>query len=325
MRFDYLQIFCDLARCRNFSQTAQLHNISQSSVSQVVIQLENRLGVKLIDRSTRPPQLTSEGKTYYEGCKSLVEEYAQLEAKVRDGKVRLKSTVQVAAIYSVGLWDMNQYIERFSADHAGVEVHIEYLHPDRVYEKVLEGVADLGLVSYARPSRELEAMRWREEEMILVCSPKHALAGLPAVELSQLKGQKYIGFDRGLAIRTNIDRFLAQHGVSVDVVLEFDNIESVKKAIEIDAGLALLPRPMVRREVEAGILNSIALADCSLVRPMGIILRKNRRPGRNALDFVELLRNQEEGERVPAGPAEAFRLRQESTVKHGRGNDETTG
>src|SRR5262249_4096863 len=152
-----------------------------SAASQIVLGLEKRLGVQLIDRSTRPLQLTTLGKTYYEGCKKLVDQYLELETSLRKAQTELAATIQVAAIYSVGLSDMGLYVERFVAQQPNVQIHIEYVHPDRVYEKVLEGTADLGLVSFPRKSRELTAVPWREEPMVLACAPSHPLAQHQAV------------------------------------------------------------------------------------------------------------------------------------------------
>jgi len=290
MRLSYLKLFCDLARCRSFSEAASLNHVSQSAASQVVLQLEKRLGVKLVDRSTRPLQLTPEGEAYYEACRNLLDQYHAVEASIRKTKAQTSATVQVAAIYSVGLRDMNQYINRFSALLPGSTVHIEYLHPERVYERVMQGRSDLGLVSYPRKSRELVAFPWRQEEMVLACAPNHPLAKLKSVKISQLEGVKYIGFDRDLVIRRHVDRFLRQYGVSVDIVLEFDNIENIKKAIEESGGVSLLPEPMLTKEVNAGTLAGVRLANAALIRPLGIIYRRTHPLTRAAQQFITLLR-----------------------------------
>ena len=289
MRLSYLKLFCDLARCRSFSEAAGLNHVSQSAASQVVLQLEKRLGVQLVDRSTRPLQLTPEGEVYYEGCRNLIDHYLAVEAAIRKTKAQASATVQVAAIYSVGLRDMNHYINRFSALLPGSTVHIEYLHPDRVYERVMQGRSDLGLVSYPRKSRELVAFPWRQEEMVLACAPNHPLAAKESVRVSQLEGIKYVGFDRDLVIRRHVDRFLRQHGVSVDISLEFDNIENIKKAIEESGGVALLPEPMLTKEVKTGVLAGVRLADATLVRPLGIIYRRTHPLTRAAQQFISLL------------------------------------
>jgi DNA-binding transcriptional LysR family regulator len=290
MQLEFLQVFCDVARCRSFSQAAAANNLSQSAVSQIVLQLERRLGVQFVDRSTRPLQLTSLGQVYYEGCRELVEQYRELEASIRHAQTQIDATVQVAAIYSVGLGDMGHRVEEFAGKYPGARVHVEYLHPDRVYERVHEGAADFGLVSFPRKSRELIVLPWREEDMVLVCAPGHPLAEYKSIRPAQLDGAKYIGFDRELVIRRQVDRFLREQGVSVEVAMEFDNIENIKKAIEISAGVALLPEPTLRREVEAGTLVARPLAGAHLVRPLGILLNRHHKLTTTVLRFIDLLR-----------------------------------
>jgi DNA-binding transcriptional LysR family regulator len=164
-----------------------------------------------------------------------------------------------------------------------------------VYEAVEKDHADLGLVSYPRASRSLEAIGWREEPMVLVCAPGHRLARFSSIALADLDGENVIGFDSDLTIRREIDRVLAMHDAEVRVVMEFDNIETIKRAIEIDAGVALLPEPTVVREVEAGTLASVPLACDDLVRPLGIIHRRGKELASTARRFIDLLQSEQQG------------------------------
>jgi DNA-binding transcriptional LysR family regulator len=294
MQFEALKLFCDVARCRSFSQAAAANGLSQSAASQVVLMLERRLGgVQLIDRATRPLQLTTLGKAYYEGCKGLVEQYLELEASIRQSQAEIDATVQVAAIYSVGIGNMSQVVARFEAENPGTRVHVEYLHPDKVYERVLNGTADLGLVSFPRRSRELISIPWREEPMVLVCAPAHPLARLRSVKPEQIAGACFIAFDKDLVIRRQVDRFLREQGVAVDVAMEFDNIENIKKAIEISDGVALLPEPRLQREVQVGTLVAVPLHGCRLVRPLGILYGRHHRLNTTILRLIDLLREEE--------------------------------
>lgn len=287
-------MFCDVVRYRSFSKAARANDLSQPAVSQIVSQLENRLQVQLIDRSTRPLQLTEPGQSYYEGCRELVARYMELEAAIRQTHAALALTVQVAAIYSVGLGNMGCLIEQFAQQHPNAKVHIEYLHPDRVYERVLDGTADLGLVSYPRKMRELTTIPWREETMVLACGPRHPLASLAGVTPTELRGLKYIGFEQGLMIRREVDRFLREAGVEVEIEHMFDNIENIKKAVEESGSVALLPEPTLRREVQAGNLVALPLLGCTLTRPVGIIHRRQHKLSTTAQRFIDLLRQSEQ-------------------------------
>lgn len=293
MHLKSLKIFCDVVRQRSFSRAADVNEISQSGASQLVHQLEDRLGVKLIDRSKRPFVLTPEGEVYYDGCRGLVERYFSLEDKVRTLHQEVAGRVRVASIYSVGLHHMNRYIQDFLTQYPQANVRLEYLHPHRVHESVENDAADLGLVSYPKSSRTIQAVPWRQEPMVLVCAPGHRLAERSQVEFADLDDETFIGFDEELTIRREVDRVLALHGVEVNVAMEFDNIETMKRAIEIDAGIGLLPEPTVLREVEAGTLVAVRLASEELVRPLGIIHRRGKELHGTVGLFVELLMAQE--------------------------------
>jgi DNA-binding transcriptional LysR family regulator len=289
MQLTSLKIFCDVVRHRSFSQAAHLSGITQSAVSQIVSQLEKRLDVRLIDRSTRPLQLTRLGLTYYEGCKSLLEQYDELEACIRNSQVEISGAVTVAAIYSVSLGDMGKYVRRFEAELPRTKVHIDYLHPDRVYERVMDGTADLGLVSFPKKTPKLAAVAWREETMLFACSPKHPLANRSALRASELEGLAFIHFDKNLVVRRRVDRFLREQGVRVEVAAEFDSIENIKQAVSIGAGVALLPEPTIRREVKARTLKGIPLVGCEFTRPLAIFHRRGNRLSAAAKRFMALL------------------------------------
>ena len=298
MHLKSIKVFCDIVQQRSFSRAADENDISQSGASQLVHQLEHRLGVKLIDRSKRPFVLTPEGEIYYEGCRGLVDTYLALEDKVRTLHQEVVGRVRVASIYSVGLHHMNRYLQEFMSRYPKANVRLEYLHPHRVYQAIDNDKADLGLISYPRPSRAVEAIHWRDEPMVLVAGPGHRLAGRSSIALEELQGESMVGFDNDLTIRHEIDRVLHLHGVEVRVVMEFDNIETIKRAIEIGAGVALLPAPTVVAEVASGTLAAVPLETDELVRPLGIIHRRGKEPHSTAWRFIELLQ-QEGNVRLP--------------------------
>jgi DNA-binding transcriptional LysR family regulator len=300
MHLKSLKILCDVVYRRSFSRAAEDNGISQSGVSQVITQLESRLGVKLIDRSKRPFALTPEGEVYYEGCRKIVDRYFALEEEVRSLHGEVAGRVRVAAIYSVGLHHMSRYVQEYMTQYPKANVRLEYLHPHRVYEAVENDQADIGLVSYPKSSRNVKAVLWREEPMMLVCSPSHRFANRDRVGLNELSGESVVSFDPDLTIRREIDRALAAHNTEVRVVMEFDNIETIKRAVEIDTGIAFLPEPTIAREVTAGTLAAVPLASDELVRPLGILHRRGKELGVTVRRFIELLRHDTKLESVPA-------------------------
>jgi DNA-binding transcriptional LysR family regulator len=303
MQLKSLKVFCDVVGRRSFSRAADENGITQSGASQVVHQLESHLGVKLIDRSKRPFVLTPEGETYYEGCRKLVHRYLALEEQVRTLHDEVAGKVRVVSIYSVGLHHLTRCRERFLRQHPKADIRVEYAHPRRVLEAVAGEEAELGLISYPKSSRQVQVIRWRVEPMVLACAPGHRLARAERVALEQLAGENLVAFDPDLPIRRHIDRVLEQHQCQANVAMEFDNIEAIKRAIEIDAGVGLLPKPTLLRELESGTLAAVPLASDDLVRPLGIIHRRGKELSGTARRFIDLL--QSDGQQPQAPQAES--------------------
>jgi len=292
MHLRSLKIFCDIVDMRSFSGAAKANNVSQSNASQIVHQLEDRMGVELIDRSTRPFVVTPEGKRFHEGARVIVQRYVDLEREVRSLHEAVAARLTVASIYSVGLAHMSGCLREFLAAHPNADVRLEYLHPHRVYETVDNGQVDIGLVSYPEESPSLATIPWRNETMVLVCNPQHAFAHQKSVTLESLRGEPVIAFQAGLKIREEIDRALSARKVQPRVALEFDNIETIKRAVEIGSGISLLPEPTITREVESGTLVQVSLEGQPLARPLGIIHRRDRKLSETAQQFIQLLQSQ---------------------------------
>lgn len=289
MQIDALKIFCDVVRLRSFSRGAEANGVLQATASLTVQRLEKHLGVMLIDRSCRPWKLTREGQVFYDGCREMLDRYFALESEVRGNKSASEAVVRVAAIYSVNLRDMSRCVQRFNETRPHARVALEYLHPSRVCERVLNDEVDLGIISFPHGRRDLTVIPWRDELMVVACHPQHRLAREKRIAVKQLAGEPFVGFDADLVIRKKIDAFLRDHGVEVKVVLTFDNIEAVKRAVEVSSGVAILPQPTLEHELRAGTLAAVSFSNQSFVRPLGIVSRRGRRLHPNAEAFIEVL------------------------------------
>jgi DNA-binding transcriptional LysR family regulator len=294
MNLETLQLYRDVVRLRSFSRGASVNDVSQSAVSQAIHQLEAELDVRLLDRTKRPFTVTPEGRVFYEACRDLLDRFQQAKARIASARTRLDGTVRVAAIYSVGLHDVSRHLQPFMTAHPQAKVLLECLHPQKVVEAVINDEADIGIMSYPPAMRSLNVIPWRSEQMVLVCRPGHRLARRRTVLPNELNGEKFVAFDPHLGIRKAIDRSLRKHDVKVNVVMEFDNIETIKQAIAIDAGVSILPRSAVLKEVEIGSLAAVPLDIPDLVRPVGIIHRKQKHLSPTVARFIDSLRKAEQ-------------------------------
>jgi DNA-binding transcriptional LysR family regulator len=302
MTLEHLKLFRDIAHARNVSHGAEVCGVSQSAASQHLHETERLLGVQLLDRSTRPVELTEAGRLYYEFCRDVLRRQEEFEESIDKLKGRVQGTVRVAAIYSVGLSDMSRLELELSRRMPQAELLVEYLRPEKVYDAVLTDQADLGLVSYPESNREITAIPWREEKMMVAAAPSHPLAARETLDLADLAQQNFVAFDDELRVGREVKRYIRESGAQLNVVMHFDNIQTMKEAVVLGTSISIMPVRVLRNDIEQGRLVAIPIKGCTLVRPLGIIHRRRKTFNRATRTFLELLRQEAALESAPAQP-----------------------
>ncbi|MGA2030530.1 MAG: LysR family transcriptional regulator [Verrucomicrobiota bacterium] len=276
MQIESLKVFCDLAETESFTKAAQINGVTQSAVSQQISALERTFKSLLIERSKKKFRLTREGQVLYDYSKQIIQTHESLHSKLQELKDIISGTIRVATIYSIGLHDLPPYIKKFMKSYPTVNIHVEYRRANQVYDDVLSNVVDLGLVAYPVKDAKLELIALRKEPLALICHPQHPFAKQKNVKLKMLAGQKFIGFEPDTPTRKALDKILKEHGVEVKHVMEFDNIETVKRAVEIDAGISIVPEGTVAQEVAKQTLTAVTIEDGDFFRPLAALYKKNK-------------------------------------------------
>ena len=290
MHIEVLKIFCDLADLRSFSRTADKHLLSQSAVSQQLAQLELTHKCQLIDRKKRPIELTKAGQLLYKASKDILDRHEQLKNELSALQKSPTSRINVAAIFSIGMHTLPDYVKKFLASYPDVNVHIEYLSAARIYELVLAGDVDIGLVAVPKRDKKLDVYDFEDELLVLACSPKHPLSYESQIDIHKLQFERFIAFEKDVPTRTWIDSILDRYNIVVRPVMEFDNIETVKRAVEINSGISVLPRIAILQELGSGTIKAINFSNERFIRPTGIIVRKGKILSQAGRYFIELLR-----------------------------------
>jgi len=290
MQIESLKVFCDLAESESFTKAAQINSVTQSAVSQQISSLERQFKSILIERSKKKFRLTREGQVLYEYSKQIIQTYQSLQSKLQEIKDVISGTIRVATIYSIGLHDLPPYLKKYLKSYPTVNVHVEYRRSNQVYDDVLSNVVDLGLVAYPVRDNKLDVVPLRRDRLVLVCHPQHPLAKSKSVPLSAIAGQKFIGFQPDIPTRKAIDKILKDRGIQVQHVMEFDNIETVKRAVEIDAGISIVPQGTIVQEVSKQTLVQLDLEDGEFYRPLAAIYKKNRVLSPAIKQFIAILK-----------------------------------
>jgi DNA-binding transcriptional LysR family regulator len=291
MQIESLKVFCDLAETESFTKAAQINSVTQSAVSQQISALERTFKSLLIERSKKKFRLTREGQTLYEYSKQIIQTYESLHSKLQELKDIISGTIRVATIYSIGLHDLPPYVKKFMKSYPTVNIHVEYRRANQVYEDVLGNVVDLGLVAYPVKDAKLEIVPLRKEPLVLIVHPQHAFARQKTVKLKALAGQKVIGFEPDIPTRKALDKILKEYDVEVKHVMEFDNVETVKRAVEIDAGISIVPQGTVIQEIAKQTLVAIPLDDGDFFRPLAAIYKKNKVLSPAMKQFLAILKD----------------------------------
>ena len=289
MQFESLKVFCDLVETKSFTKAAQANEVTQSAVSQTISALEAHFKSLLVERSKKNFRLTSEGQVLYEYAKRLLQTYGAIHSKMQELKDVVSGPIRLSTVYSIGLHDLPPYIKRFLKEYPEVNVHVEYRRASQVYEDVLANIVDLGMVAYPISDPRLETVLLRKDRLVLACPPQHPFAKLKTVRFKALNGQKFISFDPDTPTRKALDKIFKKHGVVAEHVMEFDNIETAKRAVEIDSGIAIVPEDTVRQEVANETLAAVRLEGDNY-RQLGVIYKKHKVLSPAMKKLIELLK-----------------------------------
>lgn len=276
MHIENFKIFSDLVESESFSRAAKLNGITQSAVSQQLRAMEKHFNILIVDRSQKQFRLTHEGQKLYESAKEMLYLYEKLNSELLEMKKVISGTIHISTVYSIGLHELPPYVKVFLAKFPEVNIRVEYRRANMVYEDILTNSIDLGLVAYPQKHKQLEVLPFHDDILVLVVSPEHPLAKKKSVTLEEIATQKFIGFEPDIPTRKATDQIFRDAHIEVEPVMEFDNVETVKRAVEINAGIAILPQTTVVREEAQGLLKVLKFKNKTFKRPLALIHRKGR-------------------------------------------------
>lgn len=295
MQIETFKVFRDLVELTSFSKAAELNGITQSAVSQQVRAIERKFGVRLIERGKRYFVLTPEGRTFLDASRAILDAYDSLGNRLGGDQAPISGELRIATVFSIGLHELPPCLKKFREAHPRIETRVDYCRYNEVCDAVLAGDADLGLVAFPTRTPGLKIMPLWRDKLVLICSPTHRLAKKKKPTLLDVAGQKFIAFAPDLPTRKEIDKRLRQRGVRIKPALEFDNIETVKRAVGIEEAVSIVPEISVRDEVQAGTLAAVPLDEPEMWRPLAAVVRSTGSSTPALKEFLAMLEKMELG------------------------------
>lgn len=290
MHLETLKTYCDLIETGSFSRAASINFVTQSAVSQQMKALEDRYQTILIERDRKQGvKPTDAGKLLYGEFKEIWEKFSNLDNKLNADADVISGSIRIAAVYSVGLHELPPYVKQFIKAHPQIKVHVEYSRTDKVYESCLNNTIDFGIIALPFKRPNLTVIPFREDRLLITVNPEHPFAKKRRISVKSLAGQDFIAFEKDIPTRKTIDAIFKQYKVSVDYVMEFDNIETVKRSAEVGIGISILPETAIANELRTGTLKALEFTEGTFTRSIGVIHRKGKilNPAMN--EFIKLL------------------------------------
>jgi DNA-binding transcriptional LysR family regulator len=290
MHLETLKVFCDIIESGSFSYAASQNFVTQSAVSQQVRSLEEKYGCRLVERGRTGVKATAAGRTLYNVSKDIVRLFLELDTTLREAGSVVSGSIRVGTVYSVGLHEIPPYLTQFLRLYPAVTVHLEYLRSNRIYDELMNGRIDLGVLAYPVKRAQITTIPFRSDQMVLIVPTNHRkLAARSSINFSELENESFIGYERDIPTRKATDRVLRAHGVKPRYVMEFDNIETIKRAVEIGLGVAIVPRLSVEHEAALGLVKVLDFEGETFLRPLAIIYKRSRELWPALRKFIEVL------------------------------------
>lgn len=295
MHIETFKVFCDLIETTSFSEAAERNGISQSAVSQQVRALEDRFGVTLVERGRRNFAVTPEGEVFLKAAREILEAYRSIEEELGAMRDIVAGRLTIATVYSIGFHELPPYIEEYRRKFPDVDVQVQYRRSNQVYADVSDNHADLGLVAYPQEKKGVEIEPAWKDRLVIICPPGHPLSEKNSIELREINGERFISFEPDLPTRKAIDSMFSQSGIEVKEVVEFDNIETVKRGVLIENAISIVPSDSVRSEVESETLARIPISGNFVYRPLGIVRRRTKAVTPAMREMISILKQKRTG------------------------------
>ena len=271
-----LKVFCDLIETQSFSKTALLNDVSQSAVSQQLKSIEKRHGRQLVQREKRRLSLTAEGEIFYCYAREIVLRFDKMQHRIQALSGEVSGTVRLSAIYGVGMLELAPYLKTYIKSNPKVNLRLSYTQAKKIYDDVASGQIDLGVVAFPRSQRNVDAIPFSEDPMVVICAVSNPLSLRTTVSPGELGNHPLILFTPEAPTRSAIDRYFRKHGVALRTVMELDHIATLIHAVEVDIGISLVPASALRQGRFKDTLKALPLRGEPLIRPLGVLQRKGR-------------------------------------------------
>jgi DNA-binding transcriptional LysR family regulator len=283
-----LKVFLTVATERSFSRAGEKLLRTQPAISIAIQRLESDLKEKLIDRSGRELLLTDAGRVVLEYARRFQNLEADLENALRELKDNYAGRLSIGANESTSLY-LIQYIERYRRLFPKVKVQVRRSESSKIPSQLLDGELELGVISYDPGDDHLLTQPIYTDRLTLIVSPQHRFAERTEISISELDMETFIAHNVLSPYRETVLREFQRHRVPLNMDVEMPTVETIRRLVQDNEGVAFLPRMCVEQEIKQDLLREIRVKELNVERKIRLVYPARRALSHAANAFLELV------------------------------------
>jgi DNA-binding transcriptional LysR family regulator len=285
-----LQIFLSVAKHLNYTRAAKEVNLSQPSVSVRMRELERDLGSKLFEQLGKKISLTEAGQLLVPYATRIITAMSDARHAIDELQGLERGLLRIGASTTPGMYLIPRTLAHFKQRYPKIDVHLAVKDTRQIEDGVIRNEFDFGFVGGHLAGDEVDVLPWMTDHLVLVVPSNHLLARKKSVKVEDLRKERFILREPGSATRAAVVDHLQKADLEVETVMEMENPESVKKAVQSGLGIAFISKFAVEAELKAKTLVAVGVRDLDINRELKIVYRKDKHLGRAAQAFIEMAR-----------------------------------
>ncbi|MGO9515981.1 MAG: LysR family transcriptional regulator [Candidatus Korobacteraceae bacterium] len=294
INLNQLRIFLAVTETRSFTRAAEVVHLTQPGISKHIKQMEEYYGVPLFDRLGKRVALTQAGEVLSEATREIMASITAAEQRIEDLKGLRGGRLILGASFAIGIYFLPGILSVFRKQHPAVEVTLDISLGERIVARILANKLDLGLVSHEVHDPRLHCTEFITDELIAIVPPNHRWANKKRLKPQELLQETFLVAAKGAGTRAVVEERLSDKGVVLKNVLDFGNLEGVKRAVEAGLGVSIQSHSVVRREIAAGSLAGVTLAGMDVKFAHFYVHRQDKHISRAVNAFLSLLQTEHE-------------------------------
>ena len=288
MDLSELRVFLKVASERSFSRAAMKLHRTQPAVSQSIKRIEEALGERLFDRTTKDATLTEAGRLLHEYADRLVRLADEAQAAVKDLKDLRRGRVLIGA-NEASVHAILPLIAKFREAHPLVHVEVRRVPARQIGAEVAQGTLDFGVLTFQPSEVGLKSVTLGQDELVMLVHPSHPLANAKSVTLAECARQTVIAHNDPSHVRERVLRQFQQQGIPANILISLPSLEGIKRAVAMQLGVAVLPRRCAEPEIARGELVALNIPDVRFKRQVRVVYRRAGHRSHAATSFLGLL------------------------------------